>query len=195
MNSMVLLSALATTIDAAGAGDVYLFWGAALGAAAIVIVIIELFVPSGGLLALLAGAALVGSIVAFFMHGAFAGIAATLTYIILGPVVGMFVFKWWVNSPLGRRMILSSDVGGTDRGEPDDESNADSRVSVAADRDDVLRALIGATGEALTPLRPVGTVRIADQRVDALAELGSIDAGTLVVVTDVVDNQVKVRAR
>ena len=47
----------------------------------------------------------------------------------------------------------------------------------------------------MTTLRPVGTVRIAGRRLDAMAESGIIEAGTAIVVTDVYDNQVKVRPR
>ena len=56
------------------------------------------------------------------------------------------------------------------------------------------RALVGAEGEVVTPLRPVGVVRIADQRYDALAETGIIEAGQRVRVTAVQDHQIKVRA-
>ena len=57
-----------------------------------------------------------------------------------------------------------------------------------------LRELIGAEGRAITALRPVGVVKIGGERVDALSELGVIESGTDIVVTDVYDNQVKVRA-
>ena len=47
----------------------------------------------------------------------------------------------------------------------------------------------------VTGLRPVGVVKINGQRVDALAEGGVIAANTPVLVTDVYDNQIKVRPR
>ena len=56
-----------------------------------------------------------------------------------------------------------------------------------------LRQLIGVNGVSITALRPVGTVKIEGKRIDALAETGVIDADTPVVVTDVYDNQIKVR--
>jgi membrane-bound ClpP family serine protease len=57
-----------------------------------------------------------------------------------------------------------------------------------------MRQLIGARGVAVTMLRPVGTVKIEGRRIDALAENGYIESGSPIVVTDVQDNQVKVRA-
>ncbi|MHC5009117.1 MAG: NfeD family protein [Planctomycetota bacterium] len=47
----------------------------------------------------------------------------------------------------------------------------------------------------MTDLRPVGVVKIDGQRIDALAESGIVEAETPVVVTDVYDNQIKVRPR
>jgi hypothetical protein len=112
-------------------------------------------------------------------------------YIVLGPIVGVFGFKLWINSPLGRRMIL----GGDDPtlGDPDaDPTGLAQRARL--ERLAQLKDLIGARGVSVTPLRPVGTVKIDGQRIDAMAESGVIDTGTPIVVTDVYDNQIKVRA-
>ena len=39
----------------------------------------------------------------------------------------------------------------------------------------------------------MGTIKIEDRRIDGMAESGTIEAGTPVIVTDVYDNQIKVR--
>jgi membrane-bound ClpP family serine protease len=44
-------------------------------------------------------------------------------------------------------------------------------------------------------LRPVGVIRIGDRRMDALAESGIIDQGTEVEIVEIIDNQIKVRAK
>jgi membrane-bound serine protease (ClpP class) len=44
-------------------------------------------------------------------------------------------------------------------------------------------ALVGADGIAITPLRPAGTARIGDRRVDVVAEGAFIASGEAVVVT------------
>jgi membrane-bound ClpP family serine protease len=54
--------------------------------------------------------------------------------------------------------------------------------------------LEGCTGTAETPLRPIGTVRVNGERRDALSELGVIEVGTIIVVVEDRDNQLKVRA-
>ena len=40
-----------------------------------------------------------------------------------------------------------------------------------------LQLLLGKQGEAVTVLRPIGTVRIEGKRFDAMAETGSIESG------------------
>ena len=56
-----------------------------------------------------------------------------------------------------------------------------------------LEALVGKQGEAVTVLRPIGTIRIEGNRYDAMAETGSIESGTTIEVSTVYDNQIKVR--
>ena len=45
----------------------------------------------------------------------------------------------------------------------------------------------------ITALCPGGVVKINGRRVDAMAESGIVEANTPVVVTDVYDNQIKVK--
>ena len=173
----------------ASANDAYLVWGFVLMAVTVALLFLELFVPSGGLIGMLAGVAAIGSVVAFFKYDDTAGLVATAAYLILTPIAGVFVFKYWLNSPLGKRMIL----GGNEEPADPDADPADIAEQARRERLAQLRQLIGARGVTVTPLRPVGTVKINDQRIDAMAETGVIDAGTPVIVTDVYDNQIKVR--
>lgn len=61
----------------------------------------------------------------------------------------------------------------------------------AADTDETL---IGATGTALTPLRPAGTALVGDRRVDVVSEGPMVSAGTPVEVVSVRGSRVVVRA-
>jgi membrane-bound ClpP family serine protease len=175
---------------AADASSGSLVWGFVLMAAVIVLLFLEMFVPSGGLIGMLAGVAAIESIWAFFKHDTTWGFVALGLYVVLGPIAGVFMFRLWLNSSIGRGMIL----GGDDPTalDPDAEHPATSERA-RLEQFAQLRALIGARGTAVTSLRPVGTVKIEGQRLDAMAESGVIDAGTPVVVTDVYDNQIKVR--
>lgn len=170
----------------------YLLWGLLLIAVVVILVLLELFVPSGGLIAALAGVAAIGSIIAFFMYDITTGLLAALCYLVAGPLAVWGLVKFWLSSPLASKMIL----GGVEQ--PGDDDGPDGLAAAEEARREKLaqlRELIGAEGVAATSLRPVGYVKIGGERVDALAESGIIEAGTPVVVTDVYDNQIKVRPR
>ena len=186
MNLLQLARAAATTPPPDGA---YLTWGFILAGIALVVLIIELFVPSGGLLGILCGLAAIGSIVSFFLYDTAWGVGVTLAFIVLTPFLLVFVFKLWLNSPVAKAMIL----GTGDPTNTDIEEAARQSETARQQRLEVLRALVGAEGRTETALRPVGTVRINDVRTDAMAEAGVIEANTPVVVTEVYDNQIKVR--
>jgi membrane-bound serine protease (ClpP class) len=180
-------------IAAQEAGDTtYLLWGFILLAVAIALVALELFVPSGGLIAALAGVAVIGSITSFFMYDFTSGVLALTLYIIFSPIVLWAIFKFWIHSPLAGTMILGGSQPATNNDESDPMATAE---QARRERLAQLRELIGAEGTTVTPLRPVGTVRIDGHRIDAMAESGTIDANTPVVVTDVYDNQIKVRQK
>ena len=183
---------LAQTAGSAGGDtDTFLLFGFILLGIAVFFLALELFVPSGGLIGMLAGVAAIASVVCFFRYDATWGFVSLGSYIILGPIVAVFAFRVWLNSPLAKRMIL----GGADEADSDpDTPSAMSPEHARQERLAQLRQLIGAQGVTITSLRPVGTVRINGQRIDAMAESGVIDSGTPIVVTDVYDNQIKVRA-
>lgn len=192
MNDVLMFLAQGANSPAAtGENDAALIWAVVLLAASIVLLALELFVPSGGLIGALATVAAVGSIVAFFRYDVTWGFVASGAYVVLGPIVITYGLKWWINSPMGKRMILSN-PGEVDPLDPDSPGSMSSE-RIRAERAAALRQLIGARGVAVTMLRPVGTVKIDGQRLDALAESGVIESGSVVVVTDIQDNQVKVR--
>ncbi len=179
MNLLLLAADAAASVPE----ERWVILGFVLLALALVFFAAELFIPSGGLLATLCGVALLGSVACFFVHDWRWGVVAASIYAAGAPAAIIFGLKVWSVSPLARRMILGND----------DEGNI-APPQNASLRREALRKLVGAEGVAATPLRPVGVVRIQGQRVDALADTGFIDAGARVVVVEVVDDQIKVRA-
>jgi membrane-bound serine protease (ClpP class) len=131
--------------------------------------------------------AIIGSLIAFFMHDVNTGLIACGTYVVFGPVLAWIAFRIWAASPLAKRMILGGIVE-----EDVDEAMQASRAKQEA-RLAELQTFIGKKGKTITVLRPVGVVRIDGKRVDALAESGSIEADKRIEVITVYDNQVKVR--
>jgi membrane-bound serine protease (ClpP class) len=179
---------------AAGAADPnegYLIWGFVLGAIAVGLLIVEFVIPSGGLIGILCGIAAIGSVVSFFMYDSVWGVAAVGAYMVLTPLALVFFFKVIVNSPMADRLVLGAKLEppGLTPEEAVAESEQQRRKRLAE-----LRLLIGAEGVTVTPLRPVGTIKINGQRIDGMAETGIIEANMPVIVTEVYDNQIKVRA-
>ena len=164
-----------------------IIWAFILIGVALILFFLEVFIPSGGLIALMGAIAIIGSLIAFFLHDVNTGLMATGIYLVFGPVLAWIGFKIWAASPLAKRMILGGVVD-----EDSDIAKQKSRARQKANTAE-LQALVGKEGETITVLMPIGTVRIEGQRLDAMAETGSIEANCRIVVIEVYDNQVKVR--
>ncbi len=159
-----------------------LLWGWGLIAAGVLLVFLEVFVPSGGLLSILSVGSAIAGVIVLFRASTTWGLTGLLTVMILGPCAVAFALRVWPSTPIGRRMLGEK---------PADVVEAERR---AAQREaDERLALLGAEGVVLTDLRPVGVVQVGDRRVDALSETGLVRAGARVRVTVVESHQVKVR--
>jgi membrane-bound serine protease (ClpP class) len=185
-----MIQVLAQAATPSGSDEAYLLTGFVLAAIAVGLLILEFVVPSGGLIGILCGVAAISSVVAFFMYDTTWGIAAVGGYIVLVPVAIVFFFKVFIHSPLAHRLVL----GATEEAESDspEEAFAESEQR-RRDRLAALRELVGAEGVTITALRPVGTIKINGPRIDGMAETGVIEPNTPVIVTEVYDNQIKVR--
>lgn len=185
---MSLLLAAAASASAASP-DTALVLGLVLAGVAVFLLVLEFLIPSGGLIALLCALAAIGSVGAFFAHDPIWGLAALALYALLAPVAIVFGVKVWASSPLGRRMILRATESGSEL-DPTDRAIARGTAPDAS-----LAALVGRVGRTVTPLRPVGFVRIEGRRLDAVADFGVIDAEVEVEVIDARDNALRVRPR
>lgn len=156
-----------------------LVWGLALVAASIVLIFVEFFVPSAGLISVVAACCGVGGVVCLFIHDWQWGLGGLLALAVLVPMAIVFGLNVLPHTPLGKRMMY------TDSGEPDTVLDPNDTGPYAG--------LLGKEGEVLSDLRPVGVVRIDNERLDALSEIGLVRAGVRVRVTSVEGRQVKVR--
>jgi membrane-bound serine protease (ClpP class) len=196
---------------AEGGSDAYLVASLVLGLVGLLILAIELFIPTGGLLAILCAVSFIASVVAMFMWSTPAGVFLLFAYVIAAPFALVFFLKLWAKSPLVRRYALrdpermtvvsangESLAGGAASGISIDPEDPDAAQAASDDarrrRHRELAGLVGQHGIVETPLRPIGFIRIGEQRLDASAETGLIDAGTPVRVIAVVDGTLKVRA-
>ena len=157
------------------------WWGLGLFLAAAAVVVLELFIPSAGLLAALSTSLAIAGVVSFWRHSPVWGLSSLAALLVLGPMLMAFMLKVYPDTFVGRRMILGNDPDPEDGPPPPDETEK-------------LSALVGAEGTAATDLHPVGVIRVDGQRLEALAELGAIDAGAKVRIVAVEGTRIKVRS-
>ncbi len=160
-----------------------LMWGLGLLAASLLLIVIEVFVPSGGLISIVATGCGVTGLIFLYRYSTAWGISGTVAMFILGPLAFGFALKVWPSTPIGRKML----------GEKEPEEKEADRLAELAERERLL-SLIGVEGTVSTDLRPVGQAMIDGKRLEVLSESGIVRAGTRVRITSVDSNQIKVRA-
>jgi len=149
---------------------------------ALILVAIEVFLPSGGLIGIVAGVAAVVGVACLWRVSTQWGLAGTLTVLVLGPALFFYLLNILPSTPAGRSLI----------GEIPEEERAEREMAERRARDE-RAALIGSEGVALTALRPIGLIEIEGTRYEALAETAAIDPGTRVRVTRASMLELKVR--
>ena len=154
-------------------------WSILLIVAGLIVIAIELFVPSAGLLGILAGSLIIGGIVAAFMQNLIVGsIVLGVTTLSL-PVLFAIAIKVWPSTPIGRRIL---------RGAMREED-----VLTPEDLHQSLRDLVGHRGIAKTMMLPSGIVWIEDKNYDAVSDGFAIEKGTPVEVIAIRTKRVVVR--
>ncbi len=164
---------------AASSSSAWLAAGFILLAVGVAIAVLEMFVPSGGILAVAAATALIGSVACFFAYDTMAGATALALYAAGAPIAVVLGLKVWTHTPLAKSMVL----GGV---EGDNEGRA-------PELDTSRMHLVGKSGVAMTLMRPVGFVRMGEDRIEAQAETGMIEPGTRVTVIECDGPRVTVR--
>ncbi len=124
------------------------------------VLVLEIFIPSHGVLGITGLAFLISGIVVAFRIGSGVGYAAILFAIVLVPTGVVLGVKYWYRLPVGKRMA------------PPNPTVTESDLGFHTDE---LEAMIGQTGRSLTPLRPVGSCEFDRRRVQCVAEMGSIE--------------------
>ncbi len=166
--------------------DAWLIWSLVLFVVGLMIVAVEVFLPSGGLLGIAAGMCLIASLAcAFQLDGKtwliLAGVEAVCV-----PSVIVAAFKILPKTSFGRHLFL---------GPPAQSGNRQARVNRPADAGDSdLASLNGREGTVVTPLRPSGTAEFEGRRISVVSDGVSIETGARVRVTEVEGNRVVVEA-
>lgn len=131
---------------------------------AVVLVILDLFLPTGGLLSLLAAISAVASVMFAFRESANSGAIVLLMVLMTVPALVALAVRIWPKTPIGRRVIL----GGA---EPPEESEAELREKQR------IEGLLGSVITVDADLMPSGSARIGGVMANVIAESGYIEAG------------------
>ena len=155
-------------------------WALLLLVVGLGLAVMEVFIPSGGILSFLAICSLVAAITVGFIDGRPWVGFSILTMAVFGlPGAVILALHFWPKTPLGRRMLL--------RVPSDDEVLPD------GPRQRKLKELVGRVGVAKSKMLPSGLVMIDGHKFNAISEGMPIDIGARVRVLEVHGNRVVVR--
>lgn len=149
--------------------------------AGVLLVTLDIFLPSGGTLMMLAILCGIGAILFGFRHSSMAGMSVALIALALVPAFLWCFVRFWPKTPLGRSILI---------GLPEKESFTWSDGSTLKD----IKQLIGRTGRAESGLFPSGVVLIENHRFEAISDSQGIEAGTPVRVVRIDMGRVVVTA-
>jgi len=160
-------------------------WGILLICLGLLLLVAEVFIPSGGAITILAIVALIVGVVMVFYApeseggGTTSGFMAICALLVLIPLVVGVAFHFWPKTKMGKKFFLP---------EPDADATFAALPEFGG-----LEELRGQIGKTLTPHGTSGTSMILGQRVDTKTEGLFVQAGQWVRVVDVRAGQVTVR--
>jgi membrane-bound ClpP family serine protease len=135
---------------------------------AIIVFLVDLFIPSGGVLIGVTGVLAIGAIVLAFMHSTSTGIWMVIGTFLAIPLMFWAFVELWPKTPIGKRLIVTPE-------------KANEYVwSDAKDSDP--KELVGSFGTVLDELLPSGIVKIQDRKYEAITQTVPIEKGKTVKV-------------
>jgi membrane-bound serine protease (ClpP class) len=141
------------------------------------LLVLEIFIPSLGLLTALALLCLAGGIALFFQLGDTAGWVGVWTAAVLIPIVWIIVYKLLPKTRIGQILELKKCEEALP-GIPDQNQ---------------LNAMLEQTGVVFSPLRPVGICQFNGKKVVCVSESDFLSKDTPVKVIHVEGNKITVR--
>lgn len=161
----------------------YSTWAFLLLGIGIILLIAEVFIPSGGIITVLSALSLLGALIcagnAWWTSNPAGFWGFVTAMVLLLPVVVGGAFYVWPSTPLGKRAIL--------------EAPTPHEVASFVEQEEKYGRMVGQFGETLTMLNPAGIVRIDGHRVHCQSEGVILEAGLTVRVILAKGNRVIVR--
>ena len=147
--------------------------------AGFLLMVFELFVPSGGILSVLSGCAIIGGVVMAFLADTYTGLWTLAAVCVALPIVIPLLLHLWPKTPMGRHFFLTA---------PDESATV---ASLPENLE--LEELRGQFGQALSSLRPAGVVDLNGRRIDCITEGIMVEPGQWVRCIEVKTGKVLVR--
>jgi len=156
-----------------------IFWSILLLLSGLLLLLLEVFVPSGGMLGFLSAAAMFSAVsLAFYHRGLEAGLIFILVAVVAVPMVLVTAFKYWPNTRLGRRVLL---------GQPTEDD-----VLPDSPQRRLMKSLVGKVGVAKSLMLPSGAIEVDGITLDAVSDGSAIERGMAVKIIQVHGNRVVV---
>jgi membrane-bound ClpP family serine protease len=160
-------------------------WAVAAILFGILLLGLEVFLPSGGLLLILALFSIGAGVTLIFFApvseggGTTTGVITIIALVVFLPVFGGILFYYWPYTSMGKAVFLN---------EPTEEE-----AFVQTDAQVAFESLRGLVGKTATLHQPSGAVDVNGRRYDSTTEGTYLDAGQVVKVVAVKGNQLVVR--
>jgi membrane-bound ClpP family serine protease len=148
-------------------------------AAGFLLMVAELFIPSGGMLSVLSAAGIIIGITLAFMKDTPTGMWTLAGVGIALPIFMAVLLHYWPKTPIGKRFFLTV------------PSENDTVASMPEYQE--MEQFRGQIGQSLSALRPAGVVDFGGRRVDCMTEGPMVDKGQTVRCIDVKNGRVIVR--
>jgi len=142
--------------------------------------VMDIFFPSGGILAFLAVCAILGALVQAFVEGTTIGLTLLAITLFGVPAVLIAALKWWPKTAMGRKFLLH--VPSSEEVLPENNPRR------------MLEGLVGRVGRAKSKMLPSGIITIDKRSYDAVSEGMPIEAGQRVRVIEVRGNRLIVES-
>lgn len=134
---------------------------------------VELFLPSHGILGIIALLIAAGGVVVAYMAHPLAGLLLGIVVLLTAPFAVYWAIRLYPQTAVGKKVIL---------GKPEAKGFAPQAEQLAQ--------LSGKRGVAISMLRPAGMCEIEGRRIDCISESALIEAGTPVQVVSVIGMRV-----
>ena len=156
-------------------------WSFLLFALGLILLLLEVFVPSAGILGFLSVTSVIAAIVlAFVYYDLWVGTSFLVVAVLGMPIALAVLMKWWPYTPIGRRIL---NLPPPDREDPSRDSWT---VDPHAD-------LLGKRGTARSLMLPSGSIIVDGHAYDAVSQGMVIEAGQTVEIIETKGNRIVVR--